>query len=610
MRRTLLRIATAWVLLATAGCDTDFATLVTNTAATLNLTLTSGDNDACGAGSPGTCSWFWQYSTTESALSRPGQLACTGACAGVIKTPRIANDVKQRVTGLAANTRYYFQVCGRRGPSDPDLCFSIKHFTTGLHARVDPSNTTRFLSETGSEFYAVGYNQDLGDVPTAEQSFDDPAMPVLKQRLTEIKNHGATTVRLMTPEVTHAMTGVSTFNKARMDAFTGVMNHAESIGLKVVLTGLWDYNQSSGNWYEALGETDRWNAQANYWREFARRLAGNSAVFAYNLINEANVPAQTPVSSWRQGPYGYWLTKQPPVAPDNTTEVARRWIRKVTAAIRQYDSLHMITMGGAWPNPIPYAMQAQELSYLSPHIYPRALPENQAAIDELRAVKSFGKPVVSDEINGMVTLVNPAMEWLLLGATDRLNGALLTSCHEESCLQPTSCPPGEDNFVCRVIAGLWLEGARMFKNLMPILLRTSATRGSLRQYNGGSGVHPKFCGVLNEAPAGYTFGANTASVRLAADASAKAILRFAHADTRNKYTLDSSAASFATHTNGNFAFERTAGFVYPTQLSGTSPIRVYVNAAGNEYLTAAPNEPALAFAGYTFSRILGYGWLP
>jgi hypothetical protein len=35
-----------------------------------------------------------------------------------------------------------------------------------------------------------------------------------------------------------------------------------------------------------------------------------------------------------------------------------------------------------------------------------------------------------------------------------------------------------------------------------------------------------------------------------------------------------------------------------------------VNAAGNEYLTAAPNEAALAFAGYTFNRILGYGWLP
>ncbi|HEY6562601.1 MAG TPA: hypothetical protein VI072_35280 [Polyangiaceae bacterium] len=610
MRRTLLQIAASLGLLVTAGCDTDFATLVTDTAATLNLTLTAGDDAACGAGSPRTCTWFWQYSTNEAALSRPGQLACSGTCTGVTKTPRINTDVKQRVVGLVPNTKYHFQVCGRRGPADPDLCFSIKHFTTGFHARVDPTNQTRFVSETGSEFYAVGYNQDLGDVPAAEKSFDDPGMPVLKQRLSEIKNHGATTVRLMVPEVTHAMSGVSTFNKPRMDAFTGVMSHAESIGLKVVLTGLWDYNQNADNWYEALNETDRWNAQANYWKEFARRLAGNSAVFSYNLINEANVPRLTPVSSWRQGPFGYWLTKQPPVAPDNSTEVARRWIRKITAAIRQFDSLHMITMGGAWPSPIPYSMQAQELSYLSPHIYSRAPAENQAAIDQLRAVKSWGKPIVSDEISGMTVLNNATLEWLLLGAADRTNGALLTSCHEESCFSPANCPPGPDQFTCQVIASLWLDGARKFKNLIPILKRTAPTRGSLRHYNGASGVHPKICGMLNEVPAGYTFAANTASVRLFADSTAKAILRFAHTDTRNKYTLDSAPATVTGYASSNFNFERVAGFVYPTQVAGTSAIRAYVNAAGNEYLTAAPNEAALAFAGYTFDRILGYGWLP
>jgi hypothetical protein len=606
MRRELLRIGVVALLSLPAGCDTDFATLVGSTVATLNMSVTALDASVCNGGS---CSWFWQYSTNAALLSLQGKPACSGSCAGVTKTPRTTNSIKQQITSLTPNTTYYFQVCYRTTTTQPDVCASIKHFRTGPHARVDPSNTTRFVDESGSEFFAVGYNQNLGDVPTAEKTYDDPAMPVLKQRFLEIKNHGATTVRVELPEVTHAMSGVATFNKARMDAFTGVMDYAESIGLKVVLSGLWDYNDSSDNWYEKLGETERWNTQANYWREFARRLAGNSAVFSYNLINEANVPRSN-ITTWRQGRYGYWLTKTAPIAPVTTGDVARNWIRKMTAAIREADSLHMITMGGPWPSPIPYAVQAQELSYLSTHFYPLEPRANQARIDTLRAVKSYGKPVVEDEINGLTTFSNAAMEWLLLGAADTLNGALLTSCHEESCSPPETCPEGPDNFACQIGRLTWIDGARVFKNLMPVLKRTASAQGWLKQYNDPTGTKPRICGMPNEAPSGYSFVANTAKARLMADSTTNVILRFKHTDARNKYSTSSAATTFDAYAADSFGFDRIAGFVYPTQVTGTTAIRVYVNATGNEYLTAAPNEAALSSAGYSYNRILGYGWLP
>jgi hypothetical protein len=622
MLNRLNRIGALAVSWAAAGCDTDYATLVGDTFATLNLSVDAFDVAACGPGSPGTCSWFWQYATSASALSPKGQAPCTGSCPGVTRTPRVTNTVKQTISSLAPNTTYHFQVCARMKDSDPDICASIKRFKTGPHARVDPSNTRRFLGETGQEFFAVGYNQDVSDIPSAEQTFDDPNMPVLKQRLLEIRNHGSTAARLMLPEVTHVMTDKSTFDKPRLDAFTGVMDYAESIGLKVVLSGLWDYNTAPSNWYENLGHADRWTAQANYWREFARRLSGNSAVFSYNLINEANVPSSTNVPSWRQGPYGYWLSKTAPVAPRTTSDVARDWIRKITAAIREVDSLHMITMGGAWPGPIPYTLQAQELSYLSPHIYPAPSRTNQTSVNALRAVKSHGKPVVEDEINGLTVLkaTNPGgdnedMEWLLVAAGDTLNGVLQTSCHEESCLPVSTCPPGDGQFGCQIGRDMWIKGAAIFKSLIPVLTRTGAVQSSLRQHDSLLGGPPKICGMPRDEPSGYTVGPNVGKARLMADTSTRVIVRFAGAQGRNQYatspsTASASTALFDSYATNGFTFERAVGSVYPSLVAGTVPLKVYVNAAGNEYLTAAPNEAALSAMGYSYARTIGYGWLP
>jgi hypothetical protein len=203
------------------------------------------------------------------------------------------------------------------------------------------------------------------------------------------------------------------------------------------------------------------------------------------------------------------------------------------------------------------------------------------------------------------------MEWLLLSAGDTVNGALLTGCHEAACPLPADCAPDDSNFNCQVIRHLWIENARMFQNLVPVLKGTGRSQDWLEHHNGVSGAPPRMFGPF-EVPSGYAFVSNTAKTRVMADSTARAILRFSHnhLDGRNRYTTDADPEIFDGHEADGFTFSRVVGFIYPAHVLGTSPINVYVNAAGNEYLTAVPNDAVLDDLGYVHDRVLGYGWLP
>jgi Cellulase (glycosyl hydrolase family 5) len=182
---------------------------------------------------------------------------------------------------------------------------------------------------------------------------------------------------------------------------------AERCRLYLDLTGLGCYHKADvPAWYDALSEDDRWSAQACFWEAIAERCAGSSAIFCYDLMNEPIVPGgKRKPGDWLAPPFAgkcfvQFLTLDQADRPRE--EIARRWIKRLSGAIREHDRRHLITVGllpwdpkwGHLSGFVP-ATVAPELDYLSVHIYPE-----KGEVDEaLTILKKFaaGKPVVIEE---------------------------------------------------------------------------------------------------------------------------------------------------------------------------------------------------------------------
>lgn len=164
------------------------------------------------------------------------------------------------------------------------------------------------------------------------------------------------------------------------------------------LTGLGCYREEDvPAWYAELDEAERWEAQARFWGAIAERVGASPAIFAYDLMNEPVVPGE-PTTDWLPGePFGGFsyvqnVTRDP--AGRSWQEVMRAWIRRLTAAIREHDRAHLVTVGF-----LPFASYAElagELDHLSVHVYPRR-GEVDASLELLEALGEGGRPVVVEE---------------------------------------------------------------------------------------------------------------------------------------------------------------------------------------------------------------------
>jgi hypothetical protein len=192
----------------------------------------------------------------------------------------------------------------------------------------------------------------------------------------------------------------------------------------------------------------------SFWKQFAARYRGRSAIFAYDLRNEPEVQWNT---ADMRAQWNLWLKKQygsaekaaaawstnaasldwgqvpPPPAKDALTnqtlldyqhfreEVADNWTRRQVAAIKQADPQALVTVGliqWAVPSLLPSvthyaafrpARQARYLDFMEIHFYPlnkgfyeyASLEEeerNLAYLDSVvREVAATGKPVVVAE---------------------------------------------------------------------------------------------------------------------------------------------------------------------------------------------------------------------
>ncbi len=159
-------------------------------------------------------------------------------------------------------------------------------------------------------------------------------------------------------------------------------------------------------WYDSLSESDRWTAQAHFWSAIAKRCAQSPAIFCYDLMNEpiAGGGKRKP-GDWYAGKLADYYFIQfitLDVRGQPREDIARVWIKRLSAAIRKHDKNHLITVGllpwdPAWLHLSGFipAKVAPELDYISVHIYPQKGKLDQA-IEGLQKF-AVGKPVVIEE---------------------------------------------------------------------------------------------------------------------------------------------------------------------------------------------------------------------
>src|SRR5581483_12266046 len=130
-------------------------------------------------------------------------------------------------------------------------------------------------------------------------------------------------------------------------------------------------------WYDSLGESARWDAQAVYWGAVAATCAGSSAVGWYDLLSEPAVGDRVAPGHWytaRFGPYNFVQLISLELAGRTPAQVARAWTGRLVEAIRARDPDHLITVGmqsDERASRFPAAAVAPLLDFLSVHVYPR-----------------------------------------------------------------------------------------------------------------------------------------------------------------------------------------------------------------------------------------------
>ena len=102
------------------------------------------------------------------------------------------------------------------------------------------------------------------------------------------------------------MLGPDKPNPEALDKLARLVRLAEQTGLYLDVTGLACYRKADvPAWYDALSESKRWQAQAQFWDAIAARCANSPAIFCYDLMNEPGVAGEPrKPGDWYFGPFG------------------------------------------------------------------------------------------------------------------------------------------------------------------------------------------------------------------------------------------------------------------------------------------------------------------
>jgi len=288
------------------------------------------------------------------------------------------------------------------------------------------------------------YDPETGWSPRLWEQFDPGRVGA---HFDQIRSIGGNVVRVFST-VMNLMDGPDKVSAAGLAKMERMLALAGDRGLRVIWSGPSQWEGAPAWWqestpFEAYIRPDLLAAQQVAWRGLARAMRGHPALLAYELHNE-------PFAPWRPSPAlsGQWAQWRPqfapraPAAPPCPTEplqwdwsadfqrfrehLAVEYVQRMTAAIRETDETHLITIGlhqksapFDWYPPDPYAafnphQFAGLVDYTSVHFYPHHIfhpnlyrdPYETAAgmaetLWHARAVARYlhatGKPVVMEE---------------------------------------------------------------------------------------------------------------------------------------------------------------------------------------------------------------------
>jgi hypothetical protein len=331
--------------------------------------------------------------------------------------------------------------------------------------KIAPDKKGFVLYPSGEPYIPWGHNYASVDI--LDRLNKDPAR--VKREFNEMKEAGTTVARIH-PEMLRILVGPDKADPAALDQLRKLLEIAGDAGIHLKITGLACYTiEDRVAWYDTLNEQERWRAQAFFWETIARTCAESPAVFAYDLVNE---PAAVglPAAGWYMGRMGeVEFCQRLCLHPGGRSgdEIFRTWTQSMVAAIRRHDRTHLITMG-MLPFPGAYKTAAEQLDFVSPHIYPQRGKVDEAI--ELLKRFDWGKPVVIGETFPLSCGVDDERDFLLKSRA--FAHGWIGHWPEES---PAKLAELKKNGTATIQDAIWLSWVELFREIGPQM-----TGGELR----------------------------------------------------------------------------------------------------------------------------------
>ncbi|MEZ0264936.1 MAG: cellulase family glycosylhydrolase [Phycisphaerae bacterium] len=261
------------------------------------------------------------------------------------------------------------------------------------------------LAPSGKAFVPWGLN--YGNNHRLIEDFWDAEWATVEGDWAEMKAMGANVVRVHL-QFGKFMKSADRPSEKSLALLAKLLALSEKAGIYVDVTGLACYRKADvPGWYDSLSETDRWAAQAVFWRAVAKVGAKSNAVFCYDLMNEPiTAGGKRAAGAWYSGKtlgeYDFIQVLSLDQGGRKREEVGRDWIRQMTKAIRAEDAKGLITVGllpkvPKWGHMSGFDPKttAAEVDFMCVHVY----PETGKVAEALAMIKEFqvGKPLVIEE---------------------------------------------------------------------------------------------------------------------------------------------------------------------------------------------------------------------
>lgn len=224
----------------------------------------------------------------------------------------------------------------------------------------------------------------------------------------EMKALGANIVRIHL-SVSQFLESPDRPNARNVAQLRKLVHYCEEIGIYLDVTGLGMYRKEDvPAWFDQAQEPDRWKMQAKFWEVIAQACDRSPAVAWFDLANEPAVPGEKrPDREWVTGHLAkFWYCQFIVLDPAGRDrgDVARAWVRQMSAAIKTHDREALITVGM-----LPFGAEEGKpsigfdgngmkdvLDLMCVHVYPDKAPDFKRAMLVLDRFDR-GKPVVIEE---------------------------------------------------------------------------------------------------------------------------------------------------------------------------------------------------------------------